>query len=409
VRRTRRGVLSSKLFLPLLVIGFAWGGVATWLLLQEKADSAALRQEQVSTLAYYRERERVWNRQRVAAILAQGTAGSPQSGAEGARDHLAELIDRQVELETRQNLLGAITGQVLAPVLPTPGAQAVGAKRQLASNDLAPANILDRVNPAAAAPLRRQVVEVLRVSETLPLRERIGLLGQSLDRVDGAQARQVLALGAGFAARVQEVKAVLVEVGLDPAKVRLPQARPGVGGPFVPLPANLRPGAFEQRLAQLNDSQTVYGRWRDLASIVPLQRPVDDDDSTTSNFGARTDPFTGATAMHAGMDFRATAGTPIRAAGAGKVLRAEVAGGYGNMVELDHGNGLTTRYAHLSAFDVTTGDIVAAGAIVGRAGSTGRSTGPHLHYETRHDAQAVNPLKFILAGVKLARDPTARP
>jgi murein DD-endopeptidase MepM/ murein hydrolase activator NlpD len=113
--------------------------------------------------------------------------------------------------------------------------------------------------------------------------------------------------------------------------------------------------------------------------------------------------------MHAGMDFRAETGTPIRAAGAGKVLRAEVAGGYGNLVELDHGNGLTTRYGHLSAFDVKAGDIVAAGAIIGRAGSTGRSTGPHLHYETRHDEQAINPLKFIQIGTRLGRDITARP
>jgi murein DD-endopeptidase MepM/ murein hydrolase activator NlpD len=96
----------------------------------------------------------------------------------------------------------------------------------------------------------------------------------------------------------------------------------------------------------------------------------------------------------------------VRAPGAGKVLRAEVAGGYGNLIELDHGNGLTTRYGHLSAFDVKEGQLVAAGQIIGRVGSTGRSTGPHLHYETRLSDEARNPLKFIQLGDKLAVGPS---
>ena len=106
------------------------------------------------------------------------------------------------------------------------------------------------------------------------------------------------------------------------------------------------------------------------------------------------------------MDFRGETGTPVHAAGAGKVLRAEVAGGYGNLVELDHGNGVTTRYGHLSAFDVKAGQIVAAGQVIGRIGSTGRSTGPHLHYETRLSDEARNPLKFIQIGDKLAVGPS---
>jgi murein DD-endopeptidase MepM/ murein hydrolase activator NlpD len=95
----------------------------------------------------------------------------------------------------------------------------------------------------------------------------------------------------------------------------------------VPLTASIRPGSFERALMQLNQARSVYGRWRDLATIVPFQRPLEGDDSTTSNFGARSDPFTGQTAMHAGMDFRGETGTPVRAGGAGQVLRAEVSGG----------------------------------------------------------------------------------
>lgn len=408
--RSPRGRWASAVLIALMIVALGWAAIATYLLVAERAVVATLRQEQAFSQARNEERERVWTRRLVGAILTQGPAGSQAAGAEGAPDHLADLIARQVELETRQNLLGAITNQALAPILPPPGAQAPAAgSGRLAVNDLAPANILDRVAPNAAAPLRNQVATSLRAGETLALTERITILGASLDRVDGAQARQVSALGAGLAARVQEVRAGLAELGLDPARLRLPPARAAIGGPLVPLSAASRPGNFEHRLAQLNDGLTVFGRWRDLALIVPLQRPLDGDDSTTSNFGSRSDPFTGSDAMHAGMDFRATTGTPIRAAGAGKVLRAEVAGGYGNLVEIDHGNGLTTRYGHLNAFDVKAGDIVAAGVVIGRAGSTGRSTGPHLHYETRRGDEALNPLTFILTGDRFAKDLTARP
>ena len=253
------------------------------------------------------------------------------------------------------------------------------------------------------APQRRQIGALLRAEEPLPLAERIPILRQSLDRVDLAQGRQVSALGARLMARVQDVRTALAELGLDVARVKLPAARPAVGGPLIPVSVAMRPGSFEHGLMQLNQAQSLYGRWRDLANIVPLRRPLDGDDSTTSNFGMRTDPFTGAPTMHAGMDFRAETGTPVRATGAGKVLRAEVSGGYGNLVEIDHGNGLTTRYAHLSAFDVKPDQIVPPGALIGRIGSTGRSTGPHLHYETRLDGEASNPLRFIETGMRLSQ------
>ena len=114
------------------------------------------------------------------------------------------------------------------------------------------------------------------------------------------------------------------------------------------------------------------------------------------------DPFLGRPAMHTGVDFRAAAGYPARATAGGTVITAEYTGGYGNMVEIDHGNGITTRYGHLSRIDVTVGQVVAKGAIVGRAGSTGRSTGPHLHYEVRVDGAAIDPMRYIKAGSEIA-------
>ena len=124
---------------------------------------------------------------------------------------------------------------------------------------------------------------------------------------------------------------------------------------------------------------------------------------TTSNFGVRMDPFLHVPAMHTGI-FRGELGEPIHATAAGAVTAAGWSGGYGKMVEIDHGNGLATRYGHLSQIDLYVGDKVRIGDIVGRLGSTGRSTGPHLHYETRIDGEAVDPQKFLNAGAKLFGD-----
>lgn len=387
-------------------LAFVGLGVTAYFLYQEKGRVAALQQEQAILQSSYDEKLKALQRRLVSAIVASGNSpGLPaqpgQPGGTGkAGDQLADLITRQIELEARQALLGALTGQAVGPILPQGGAQAPGGS-QFADGQ----NILDRVNPAVLAQMRRQVAAAVKASETMSLDQRIAVLGQSLDRVQTGQSQQLSALGRQLVGRVQEVRAALAEVGLDPGKVKLPPGRPGMGGPLVPMTVALKPGTFEHALMQLGEARSIFGRWRDLAAIVPFQRPLEGDDTTTSNFGPRTDPFTGGTAMHAGMDFRGETGTPVRAAGAGKVLRAEVAGGYGNLVELDHGNGITTRYGHLSAFDVKEGQIVAAGQIVGRVGSTGRSTGPHLHYETRLADEARNPLKFIQIGEKLAVGP----
>ena len=105
--------------------------------------------------------------------------------------------------------------------------------------------------------------------------------------------------------------------------------------------------------------------------------------------------------MHTGLDFRSSSGDPVRATASGKVESAGWSGGYGKMVEIDHGNGLSTRYGHLSEIDVKVGQPIKIGQTIGRVGSTGRSTGPHLHYETRIEGDAVDPQKFLRAGLRL--------
>jgi murein DD-endopeptidase MepM/ murein hydrolase activator NlpD len=136
------------------------------------------------------------------------------------------------------------------------------------------------------------------------------------------------------------------------------------------------------------------------AQALPLGLPLATIE-VTSGYGPRRDPFLGQSAMHTGVDLAAGSGTPVYATGPGTVILAGTNGGYGKMVEIDHGNGVLTTYAHLSAISVREGQVVTAGMIVGRAGSTGRSTGPHLHYEITRDGHTIDPLPHLRNGPQI--------
>ena len=133
---------------------------------------------------------------------------------------------------------------------------------------------------------------------------------------------------------------------------------------------------------------------RESTTGLPLAKPLRYG-RLSSNFGYRVDPFLRKPAMHSGVDFGAPYGTPVEATADGIVMHAGFKGGYGRMVEIGHEHGFTTRYAHLSAISVKKGERIAAGAIVGHVGSSGRSTGPHLHYETRRGEEALDPTIFL--------------
>jgi murein DD-endopeptidase MepM/ murein hydrolase activator NlpD len=121
----------------------------------------------------------------------------------------------------------------------------------------------------------------------------------------------------------------------------------------------------------------------------------------SSGYGNRRDPFTGGKAFHAGIDFPAPRGTAVLAAGEGEVTFVGQMSGYGNVVEITHGGGLVTRYGHLSAFLVKEGQLVKTGTPIAKVGSTGRSTGPHLHFEVRREDKTMDPMKFLAVGQRL--------
>ena len=189
------------------------------------------------------------------------------------------------------------------------------------------------------------------------------------------------------------MKTALAEAGVFPARPR------DVGGPFVPLTGT--PLTFEQDAALLQDALVQANQLQALADRVPLRPPVSGPLQVTSSFGPRLDPFYGRPALHTGVDLRGAAGAEVHATAGGTVSLAASEGGYGTMVEVNHGDGLVTRYAHLASASVVPGQRVEPGSVIGHVGSTGRATGPHLHYETRVNGEPVDPTRFLRAGAKI--------
>jgi murein DD-endopeptidase MepM/ murein hydrolase activator NlpD len=226
-------------------------------------------------------------------------------------------------------------------------------------------------------------------------------LTAALDRLETRQAAALNAIEDHYDARARRIRGVLTEVGVDAGKAPPRGEAGGVGGPLVPV----RPrdaASFERQVQRIGLARAQVDRLNRTLGAVPVRKPVMGEVDPSSGFGMRIDPFIRAPAMHTGLDMQAQSGDPVRATANGTVSIAGWNGGYGKMVEIDHGNGLATRYGHLSAIDVAVGQSIKIGQIVGRVGSTGRSTGPHLHYETRVDGEAVDPQKFLRAGAKLA-------
>ena len=221
-------------------------------------------------------------------------------------------------------------------------------------------------------------------------------VGRDIDHVADRQTEVLAALAGPMVRSVERMTTAFAKTGLS---LDRRHASRDVGGPFVPLPPGDRD--FEQTAALLRDATARQTMLVALIGRVPLRKPLAGPLDVTSTFGARLDPFFGRPAMHTGIDLRDTLGAAVAATAGGIVTIAGVDGGYGNLVEIDHGDGLRTRYAHLGHIDVTTGQNVVPGTIVGHVGSTGRATGPHLHYEVRVDSEPVDPNRFLKAGADL--------
>jgi len=229
-----------------------------------------------------------------------------------------------------------------------------------------------------------------------------GILGQisnSLDKVGRQQIAVLNNLEERVDTKARHMRSVLTDLGVGVAKT---PADTNVGGPYEALRAP-RPSAsaFARQLYRINVARAEINQYARTLVAVPVRKPVTGEVDMSSPFGMRMDPFNGRPAIHTGIDLRGDVGEPVHATATGKVTNAGREGGYGKLVEINHGNGLATRYGHLSRIDVKVGQFVRIGEVIGRIGSTGRSTGPHLHYETRVNGEAVDPQQFLRAGVRL--------
>jgi len=247
-----------------------------------------------------------------------------------------------------------------------------------------------------------------------PLPKRVSLedptAGAAAIEQAGHQLRQMMddsrtalaAISAQANSATDEILGSLEAVGIKP-DMPADDESDGVGGPLLPpQPDDVD---SESLVDQANDVATALARYKDARVAIedaPIHMPVPANTRISSPFGNRVDPFTGRMAFHPGIDFPWPLGTVVKSAGAGKVLFVGQINGYGNAIDIDCGGGLVTRYGHLSAFLVKKGEEVDTGTPIGRVGSTGRSTGPHLHFEIRRDNAPVNPEPYLDLGRRLA-------
>lgn len=221
-------------------------------------------------------------------------------------------------------------------------------------------------------------------------------INQSLKNIENDQLTRVTTLADNAYKSADAITQALAAAGL-PVDSDFGKSDSDVGGPLIPLDSSM---IFDSKVKELDEALDTLDQLKKEARRLPLANPAPGH-SVTSPFGVRTDPILGTAALHSGMDFRAPIGMPAKVTAPGVVTKAGWNGGYGRMVEVDHGNGFATRYGHLSEIDVTVGQKLNAGDVIGKTGSSGRSTGPHLHYEVRHNGEAIDPLRFLTVGKKV--------
>lgn len=214
-----------------------------------------------------------------------------------------------------------------------------------------------------------------------------------LVRLEARQRQFATLLTAAVEHRADKAAAAIRSFGLNPDTLARSAAR-AQGGPFVPWKGDQ--GALTNELEHLADAMSRMEFLERSLLTIPSGQPTGSP-MLTSSYGYRRDPFNGHAAFHAGLDFPGRYGQSIMAAADGKISYVGQRQGYGNVVEVEHGNGIMTRYAHLSGFSARVGQKVARGDAIARMGSTGRSTGTHLHFEVRLNGQAVNPRPFLEA------------
>lgn len=299
-----------------------------------------------------------------------------------------QLLDQQVvesrvtKLLLRQNELGAMQEQVSRLVKRSGSDTSASSNsfvlpssptKKVAPTGLRLGSLVGTHTPFASASLLAGGSELLDTVET------------NLVETERAQIVELITLKRRADEKLNKLASILAKQG-----VNLP-GNTGVGGPLIELKSGM---ALADTINALDSSLGRLEKLRNVALNLPHGSPTPGY-KISSHYGTRKDPFTKRAAVHGGLDYRARHGSPVYATANGKVVKAGRLGGYGKLVEIDHGGGIRTRYAHLSKIKVKLGQRVTKGTRIGKVGSTGRSTGPHLHYEVRRKGRTLNPIHFV--------------
>ncbi len=316
---------------------------------------------------------------------------------------VSELIERQSQLSQRHGRLGPILERAENEVGTPPAADAAAAAKpdehaeltggeplaysvaSLGSGDTRPFSLWSTRTDPLPSETAADRADKLFVT-----------INESLKTIESQQLTRIETLADNAYKNADAITQALEAAGL-PVDSDFGKNESDVGGPLIPLNSSMM---FDSKVKELDEALDTLDQLKKEARRLPLANPAPGH-SVTSPFGVRTDPILGTAALHSGMDFRAPVGMAAKVTAAGVVTKAGWNGGYGRMVEVDHGNGFATRYGHLSEIDVAVGQKLVAGDTIGKTGSSGRSTGPHLHYEVRHNGEAIDPLRFLTVGKKV--------
>jgi len=348
---------------------------------------------------------------RIAALRAQVDRVTSRQllDQQVVEEKVDKLIEQQQQLSSRGGKLNALLDRAessgLSDKSPHAEANAPAGKNEHAQLTAPKAieKLLSGGKPADATPDNSTLGYVPAPETVADRADRVfSKVTLSLKHIEQDQLTRIRNLTADASGTANEIQVIMHDVGVKVpnaiASSAVEDADGGVGGPYV-APENV--DQFEQSMADLDTALTRLETVRGTAESLPFRNPAPGK-LVTSPFGNRKDPFFGTLALHTGTDFHFSPGEKIKATAPGKVVSAGWTGGYGNMVEIDHGDGISTRYGHMEQILVKVGDKVGRGGVVGLAGSTGRSTGTHLHYEVRENGHSVDPMYFINAGTKLA-------
>ncbi len=396
----------------MLLVGLSAGGAALYFNREEpaiytEADAAVLRQSMEALIRQRRETELKQSLSNAYESKLADLRGEmdrltarAQMDKSSVEQAVGQVLDRQEQLAKRQELLGRIADAAkragfdvrmpAAAPRPKKGDKSTGPRASAGPAVATPQVQLASITGTAASGAALKAASAAKIAK----------IQSEVDAMERAQEATVAGLTRSVAQRTDRIAAVLQKVG-----TKVPGARrtsdDAVGGPFVPLD-DASPARFALGVQTLSKELDRLAATRRIALSLPWSAPLGNA-PISSGFGARNDPFLGRPAMHTGVDFRAPMGYPAPAALSGRVIAAGWEGGYGNMVDIDHGNGIVTRYGHLSAIKVKVGESVKTGQLIGRVGSTGRSTGTHLHYEIRVNGRAIDPMTYIVPGREMAR------